>query len=355
MDDPKNQRSEKDKQLESQVSEHQQHIKLNSAELSDLWSNYMGDSMFSCVFEHFLEVVEDDEIKDLLLFNQGISKRHLNTIAELFVREGTPVPAAFGSSDVYKGTPRLFDDTFMLFYVQQMAIGAFGQYTRAYASTMRQDVMDYYRQGIQELNEIYERATHLLQEKGAIMKPPNIPYPKSVAFIDKKSFNNFFRGKMRPIAGLEMKYLTLNITTNVLGKSLMMGFAQTASSQNLRNYFKNGWQLADRQIKQFSDILANDNISSPMLMDPRVTDSKIPAFSDKLMAYHVLLANQLGMENIGVSMSRSLRHDIHAKYAKFIGEIGLYANKGQDLMIEKGWFEEPPLATDREKAVRNPI
>ncbi len=122
-----------------------------------------------------MEVVKDEEIKDVLLFNQKLSKRHLKTISELFVKEGIPVPAGFGSSDVFKGAPRLFDDTFMLFYVQQMAIGAFGQYTRALSSSIRQDIMDFYRQGVQELNEVYERSTHLLLEKGTIMKPPNIP------------------------------------------------------------------------------------------------------------------------------------------------------------------------------------
>ncbi|QKY68800.1 DUF3231 family protein [Lentibacillus sp. CBA3610] len=54
-------------------------------------------------------------------------------------------------------------------------------------------------------------------------------------------------------------------------------------------------------------------------------------------------------------MSRSLRHDIHAKYAKFIGEIGLYSNQGQKMMIGNGWFEKSSLAFDRNKAVRNPL
>ncbi|WP_010530271.1 DUF3231 family protein [Lentibacillus jeotgali] len=355
MDDSKNQSSEKDKKIESQIYEHQKHLKLNAAEMDDLWSNYMGDSMFSCVFEHLLEVVKDEEIKDLLLFNQSLSKRHINTISELFVKEGIPVPAAFGSSDVFKGAPRLFEDVLMVFYVQQMAIGAFGQYTRALSTAIRQDVINFYQQGIRELNEVYERSTHLLIEKGVIMKTPNIPYPKRVEFVDSRYFNSFFTVKTRPLAGLEIKYLNLNIATNTLGKALMMGFAQTASSQKLRNYFKNGWQLSDKQIKQYGGILANDNISSPALMDPHVTDSKVPAFSDKLMLYHVAIANQLGMENIGISMSRTFRHDIFAKYAKFFGEIGLYSNQGQKMMISNGWLEQPLLAPDRKKAVRNPL
>ncbi|SFD45132.1 Protein of unknown function [Lentibacillus persicus] len=346
--------SENDKKFGKQISEHQQNLKLNSAELSDLWSNYIGDSMFICIFEHFLEHVEDDEIKDLLLFNDGISKRHVNTISAMFVEEGIPVPTAFGTSDIYKNTPRLFDDTFMLFYIQQMAIGAFGQYSRALSSSIRQDVLDFYRQGIQELNEVFERSTHLLLDKGFIMKQPRIPYPTHVEFIDKKSFNNFITGKSRPLAGIEMKYLNLNIATNVLGKAIMMAFAQTASSQKLRNYFKNGWELSDKQIKQYRALLESNNIPAPMTMDPYITDSKVPVFSDKLMTYHVLLANQLGVENLGIAMSRTIRHDISAKYAKFIGEAGLFTSKALDMMVQNGWLEQPPLAFDRNNAVKNP-
>ncbi|WP_254901288.1 DUF3231 family protein [Tuberibacillus sp. Marseille-P3662] len=352
--DSTEQNSDKDRHLETQIHEHQQHLNLNASELGDLWGNYMGDTMFSCIFEHFLETVKDEEVKELILFSQGISKRHIDTISELFVKEGIPVPAGFSSSDVNKGTPRLFDDTFMLFYIQQMTIGSFGQYTRALSGSIRQDIMDFYRQCIRESNEIYERTTHLLLEKGTITKSPKIPYPKKVEFVEKKSFNSLFTGKNRPLASIEIKYLNNNISFNILGKSIMMGFSQTASSKKLRKFFQDGRDLADKQIKQFGGILANENIPSPMIMDPHVSDSKIPPFSDKLMAYHVSIANQLGLENIGVAMSRTLRHDIHVKYGKFITEIGAYANQGQQMMIENGWLEQPPLATDRDQIVRTP-
>lgn len=135
----------------------------------------------------------------------------------------------------------------------------------------------------------------------------------------------------------------------------MMGFSQVASSSKLRKYFQDGRDLANKQIKQFGSILTNDDLPTPMLMDPHVTDSKVPPFSDKLMLHHVTIANQLGLENIGVSMSRTLRHDIHALYGKFVVEIGKYSNQGQQLMIDNGWFEQPPLAADRDKIAQNPL
>ncbi|MED4072019.1 hypothetical protein [Priestia endophytica] len=41
---------DKDSLTEKEIEEHQQNKQLTSAELADLFSNYMGDSLFSCMF-----------------------------------------------------------------------------------------------------------------------------------------------------------------------------------------------------------------------------------------------------------------------------------------------------------------
>ncbi|MCY8234892.1 DUF3231 family protein [Priestia endophytica] len=57
---------DKDSLTEEEIEEHQQNKQLTSAELADLFSNYMGSSLFSCMFEHFLQVVQGDEVKDFV-------------------------------------------------------------------------------------------------------------------------------------------------------------------------------------------------------------------------------------------------------------------------------------------------
>lgn len=71
---------DKDSLTEKEIEEHQQNKQLTSAELADLFSNYMGDSLFSCMFEHFLQVVQDDEIKDFVKFALELSRRHVKEI-----------------------------------------------------------------------------------------------------------------------------------------------------------------------------------------------------------------------------------------------------------------------------------
>ena len=58
--------------IKAQIAEHQQNKRLTASELADLFANFQGDSMYSCVFEHFLQVVEDDEVRDYVEFAPSI-------------------------------------------------------------------------------------------------------------------------------------------------------------------------------------------------------------------------------------------------------------------------------------------
>ena len=90
----------KDSILKEEIEEHQPNKQLTSAELADLFSNFMGDSMFSCVFEHYLQVVHDDEVKDYVEFALVLSRRHVQEIGNIFKTENIPVPVGFGEQEM---------------------------------------------------------------------------------------------------------------------------------------------------------------------------------------------------------------------------------------------------------------
>jgi hypothetical protein len=200
---------------------------------------------------------------------------------------------------------------------------------------------------------IYNKCIHFLLSKGVDVSPPPIPYPKKVDFVKKDSFIAALRGKTRPLTALEIKHLQININTNTLGKTLMLAFSQVASSEELREYFRKGAQLAQEQINELGKFLTNDNLPAPKLMDAYITDSTVSPFSDKLLLYHAVLANALGLQYYGTAVSRIMRHDLHLQFGTLTASIGKFSNKGINMMIEKGWFEEPPTAADREKLSKN--
>ena len=56
------------------------HIPLDAAEIANLWTSYMSDSMFLRVFQHFGQQLEDPEIHPLLQYAIDLNNKHLHTI-----------------------------------------------------------------------------------------------------------------------------------------------------------------------------------------------------------------------------------------------------------------------------------
>lgn len=332
-----------------EMKEHQQNKKLNASEIGDLFANYLGDSLFSCIFEHHLQVVEDDEIKEFIEFSLSTSKKHLALLEEIYKKETIPIPVGFGEQDVNKEAPRLFSDMYMVFYITEMSVAGLQTYAGALTSAIRQDIIDYFDMCVQDTILTYKKGIQLLLSKGMDIAPPTIPYPKKVDFVEKESFISMIAGKNRPLTAMEIKHLQRNINTNVLGKAMMLAFSQVASSDELKEYFKAGGKLAEEQIVELGKILLKSNLPSPKLMDAHVTDTTISPFSDKLMLYNTVLSNALGIQYYGAAMAKIMRHDIHLQFATITAAIGKFGNDGLNKMIKFGWLEEPPTAADRDK------
>ncbi|GAE91093.1 hypothetical protein JCM21714_29 [Gracilibacillus boraciitolerans JCM 21714] len=237
-----------------QIKEHQKNKKLAASEIGDLFANYLGDSMFHCVFKHHLQVVEDDEIRDFIMFASDISKKHLDRMKEIYTKEDIPIPVGFGEQDVRNDAPRLFSDMYMVFYITEMARAGLITFGSALSSSGRHDIVSYFEMCIQDTINIYKKGIYLLLSKGMNIIPPSIPYPKKNDFVENQSFISLIAGKSRPVTALEIKHLQININTNTLGKALMIAFSQVASSDKLRKYFQEGATLAGSQIKQLGEL-----------------------------------------------------------------------------------------------------
>ncbi|MGP4060463.1 DUF3231 family protein [Halobacillus sp. H74] len=338
-----------EKEVMEHIKEHQKNKKLAASEIGDLFASYLGDSLFACVFEHHLQVVEDDEIKDFIRYAFDIAKKHLNMIEGIYTQENIPVPVGFGEQDVRKDAPPLFSDMYMVFYITEMSRAGLQTYGSALSSSSRHDIVDYFDMCIQDTLSTYKKGIYLLLSKGMDIMPPSIPYPKKVDFIDNQSFITILAGKYRPLTAIEIKHLQVNLNTNTLGRAMMTAFSQIASSDKLRKYFQEGASLAERQIKQLGEVLMSESLPAPKLMDAHISDSTTSPFSDKLLLYHTSLSNGIGIKNYGTAVSEIMRHDIHAQFAMLTGEIAKYGNKGMKILIDHGWLEEPPTAADRNK------
>jgi hypothetical protein len=297
-------------------------------------------------------VVEDLDIKEVLLFAKNISTKHITFLPTLFENEKMATPQGFTDTDWNKGAPRLYADVFNLRYLEYMGRGGMSMYALAKATSSREDIRNFFTECLIQASELYDKTIQVMLEKGILVRSPIINPPKSVEFVQKQHFLSagFFSDK-RPLLANEIAHLASNIETNCIGKTLLLGFSQTAIDKQAKNYLVRGVEIAKKSIEIFSSILKTNNLPSPSTWDSTVTESTSAPFSEKLMLFHVSMLNSMGLSNYGTSLGASMRMDLATHYTRLIAEIGKYAEDGTNLMIAKGWMEKPPQTVDREDLI----
>jgi len=327
-------------------------IRFTAAEISMLWTQYINDTVSICVNKHFLKKVEDDEIRPVIEFTLKSSKHNIAFLEELFSKEKFPIPIGFTDKDVVEDAPRLFSDTFVLMYLRNMSILGMAFASGALGFVTRPDLVTFFKTVLKEAVDIQDLTRDLMLKQGTYVRPPFTSYPDKVDFVHKQSFLAGYFGEKRPLVVQEITMLFNNIQTNSIGKTLIIGFAQTAQSNEVKEYFKRGKQIAQKHMDIFSEFLKKEDLPAPMTWDTAVTDSTNQVFSDKLMMFHVSSMIAAGIGNYGASMSGSPRRDLGVKYASLIPEIALYAEDGANIMIKNEWLEEPPQTDKRNQLIK---
>ncbi|SDI67979.1 Protein of unknown function [Alteribacillus bidgolensis] len=329
------------------------HIRLTSSEIATLWTSYLNNSMSICVLEYFLKTVEDEQIKSAIEDGLQYSKEYNQIITEIFNTEEFPIPQGFTETDVNLKAPRLFTDIFIINFLKSMAKIGLVTYSLSFSIVSREDVRSLYKYCTETTIKLDENSIGVLKKQGLYIRPPYISYPDKVRFVHDKSFLAGFTTHRRPLTAQEITYLFTNIDTNTLGNTLMLGFAQTAESKDVQKFIWKGQRISEKHKKQFSQKLIDEHLPTPGPWDTGVTKSTEAPFSDKLMLYMTSFLNTSGISNYGLAMGASPRHDLGLLYARLVAEIVKFSEDTADLMIEKGWLEEPPQSENRNKLMNN--
>ncbi|MFS0864364.1 DUF3231 family protein [Fredinandcohnia sp. 179-A 10B2 NHS] len=334
------------------MPEEHQNIRLSSSEVAVLWGTYINDTLGICAITYFLEHVEDSEIRSILEYALDLSKKHIDILRELFAKEDFPLPVGFTEQDVNPKAAKLFSDSFILYYIQNMGAMGINSYSVSLPNSARMDIRDFFTSCLGSSSELFNRASNLLQERGLFIRSPILPYPEKTEFIHKKHFLSGWLGDQRPLTTTEISFLFFNLYRNTLGSAMLMGFSQVAESKAVRRYLVRGSEIANHHCTVFSKFLTESNIMSPMTWDISPLLTKEAPFSDKLMMFHTAALNNAGVGYYGSSMGGSARKDLSVAYARLSIEVSEFAADGARLMIDNGWLEKPPSAPDRKKLAR---
>ncbi|MFJ5717918.1 DUF3231 family protein [Neobacillus sp. NPDC093127] len=325
-------------------------VQLTSAEITALWASYINDSAIACKIKYFLSKVEDEEIKPLLKKAFDITQGNLKTLTEIFNREKYPIPYGFKlDEDVVLHAPRLYSDTYFLYYLHQAVQIALQGYSMNLSLAVRADVYSHFSECLSQLTIFLREIKELLLSKGLYIRSPYLPIPDDIDFVKRKSFLTGFFGEKRSLTGTEITNLYANYQRNAFGVTTLLGFSQVAQSKEVADFMIRGKEIAKKHCKVFDSILKEDDLPVPETWDTGVTASTTYTFSDKLMMFYTTTLIALSIGFYGTSMAMSPRRDIALQYVRLSAEIAKYAEDGANIMIKNGWLEQPPMAPNRDE------
>ena len=327
--------------------------KITASELASLWMQYENDSLSRCILLYFINHAKDENIREVLQYALELAENHLEKVKQFLTQENYPIPIGFTNEDVTVEAPPLFTDTYMIVYLQIMAIHGMTRYSGAVSISIREDQRQYFIKCSYETMELYNRATNILLHKGIISKPPTLNNKQKIDFVKEQTFLRGWFGKRRPINAVEISAAYLNMQKTLMKIVLELGFSQVARSTEVRDYMERGRKLCEKHFNILTSMLEEDNLHAPRTFESEVTDSTVPPFSDKLMLYHVVTLLSAAIAYYGEALSVCQRRDLSVDYARMITEMGLLAEDGANLLIDNGWMEQPPTATDRGDLAKN--
>ncbi|WP_047981529.1 DUF3231 family protein [Ornithinibacillus contaminans] len=326
------------------------HARLTSTEITQIWTNYVNDSMAICVLKYFLNTVEDEDIKLVVKYALELAETHLPKLETFFQAEDYPVPIGFNENeDVDINAPRLYSDSYMLIYIRDMAQVGMNNYTVAMAFSAREDVYDYFSENLFEANKLHKMSLKLTLSKGLNERPPYLSPPNKADYVKKQSFLTGWFGDRRPLNGMEISNLFSNILRSALDIATLISFAQVANSKEVREYMERGKEIASKHVEVLGSVMRESDLPIPKTLETEITDNNSFVFSDKLIMFHITTLNAAVLGYNGVSLASSHRRDIAQQYTRLSTEMLKYCEDGANIMIDNGWLEEPPMASDRQQ------
>lgn len=330
-----------------------ENAELTSAELSNVWSAYMENSMTKGMYQYFQNTAEDKDIKKIAVDILNNSQSNLEDLKEFFKKEKIETPYGFNEDDVKVGVPKLYSDIFILYFCDEIIKLRMNVYPIALNDSARNDVREFFSKNIDTAKSIQNELVDLMHLKGVYIRPPQVVTEKKASFIENKSYTKGLFENTRPLNVAEITSINKLLQRAAFSKMMLLSFAQTASEEDVSRLFLKGKEIAQSIVDDTRSILEEEDIPAPANWDFKYSESADGPFSDRLMLFFLLTCTGvLCFYNAAQGITASLRTDISAKFAKFEATMVSYFSSGAKLMMEKGYFERPLQIVDRNR-IRN--
>jgi hypothetical protein len=321
-------------------------FKPTAGEISNLWRFIIGNQAHLCLLEHWMFHAEDEELKMILQQSKDLANQIVKQGLELYQHAGFPQPVGFSlEKDVTPNVPRLFSDKAVFFILQ--VLSEYGVY--AYGLTLGKiettEVMSFfYNTCLKNSSELYLSLTELIKKKGYQHQSVYIPVNKQVEFVNEQSFLAGWLGEQRQVSATEIDSLIFSLRGVILAKTIYMALSQIAQDSKVKKFCQRGTEITKKRVEKIQSLNTAENLPFQATFETELTDSSISPFSERLIMFEAVSLAEIAVARYGNALSAVARRDLGLLFARYIVEANTFLDDGVSLMIEKKWFEQPPMA-----------
>lgn len=325
-------------------------FKPTAGEISNIWQFIISNQAHVCFLEHWISHAEDEDLKKVLQYSKDAANQIVHQGLELYSKAGFPSPIGFSvDQDVMSGVPRLMSDKLTLIILHILSEYGVYTYGLALGKIETPEVLSFMKSTLNNAADLYQLITELVRKKGYEHQPVFIPAPKQADFVNNQSFLAGWWGEQRPLNAVEIDNLIFSLRGVILAKTLFMVFSQIAKDPKLQRFCLRGAEITGKRVEKIQSLNTSEHIPFQATYETEITDSTISPFTDRLIMFEAIALSQIAIARYGNALSFVMRRDLSTMFARYIIETGTFLDDGLSLMIDKKWFEQPPLGIDRNK------
>jgi len=323
-------------------------FKPTAGEIANVWKYVIGNQAHLCFLEHWMHHAEDEDLKVILQSSKDLANQIVQQGLGLYQQAGFPQPIGFRvNKDVIPEAPRLMSDKLVLIILQIMSeYGVYG-YGLTLGKIETPEVRSFFNKCLKDSADLYQSITEVIHKKGYQHQPIYIPISKQAEFVHEQSFLAGWWGEQRPLSAVEIDSLIFSLRGVILAKTMFMALSQIAKDPKVQKACKRGKEITGKRVEKIQSLNSAEGIPFQATYETELTDSPTSPFSERLIMFEALALAEIAIARYGNALSAVIRRDLSSMLAIYIVETGTYLDDVVSLMIEKEWFEQPPMAADR--------
>jgi spore coat protein CotF len=209
------------------------------------------------------------------------------------------------------------------------------------------EVLAYYKTCLSDTTDLYQSITEIIHRKGYQHQPVYIPTVQQAEFVENPSFLAGWWGEQRQVSAIEIDSLIFSLRGAMLAKTMFMVLSEIAKDPKVQKVCKRGKEITGKRVERIQSLNTAENLPFQATYESEITDTTISPFSDRLIMFETLSLSEIAIARYGNALSTVVRRDLSSMLALYIVETGTYLDDVLSLMIEKNWFEQPPMAANR--------